>query len=508
MLAPSENGGLNSNVNVDGKSEIVQGDSHLKYEQKKCEVGHYCVNGLRNACPPGRYAEREGSDNEFCEGPCANGYFCPAGSYSRKQYECGSQRGLHATGVTDPTALYCPTGMNTGSSVPTVVTAGFYTVGGERITNKTRFAQRICPVGHYCVDGRRTRCPAGRYGGTEGLYNISCTDKCAQGYFCPQGSWNKDQVECGRGTRSPCYTLPTGAVATYRPSGERRCEYHQGNILLDITVVLHNVIIIGNKLTQLKDTVTKVYGPHNVTKIVAGDLVQMKCDTYKGSDGEYMVKAVNANDIEFDKTYGLPRNIVGHQTCTLVTYNKAKASEGEFYRWNHLVQEFHDDGPWSVHHQETEHWQNVEPRQYHYHTRVRHPSRHRVPGEPSSVYCPRGSGIPTQVEMGWYTTGGNATTNMTRGGERKCEPGYFCEGGKKMQCPPGRYGKRYGETSERCSGYCPAGFYCPWNTSAPIECPVGKYSAHGYFQCMQCIQKSNRQVQSQTCRDNRKCCNT
>ena len=147
-------------------------------------------------------------------------------------------------------------------------------------------------------------------------------------------------------------------------------------------------------------------------------------------------------------------------------------------------------------------------RQYHYHTRVRHPSRHRVPGEPSSVYCPKGSGIPTQVEMGWYTTGGNATTNMTRGGERKCEPGYFCEGGKKMQCPPGRYGKRYGETSERCSGYCPAGFYCPWNTSVPIECPVGKYSAHGYFQCMQCKQKSNRQIQSQTCRNNRKCCNT
>ena len=74
------------------------------------------------------------------------------------------QRGLHATGVTDPTALYCPTGMNTGR--PPTVTAGFYTVGGEGITNKLDL-QRICPVGHYCVDGRRTRCPAGRYGGTK-----------------------------------------------------------------------------------------------------------------------------------------------------------------------------------------------------------------------------------------------------------------------------------------------------------------------------------------------------
>ena len=110
--------------------------------------------------------------------------------------------------------------------------------------------------------------------------------------------------------------------------------------------------------------------------------------------------------------------------------------------------------------------------------------------------------------MGWYTTGGNETDNMTRSGERKCDPGYFCEGGKKMQCPPGRYGKSYGETSEFCSGYCPAGFYCPWNTTNPIECPPGTYSGHGYFQCMQCKQKSDYHAQSQTCRNNRKCCNT
>ena len=87
---------------------------------------------------------------------------------------------------------YCPTGMTTGSGVPKIVKPGYYTVGGEHLTNKTRFAQRICPVGHYCTDGRRIRCPAGRYGGSEGLPNISCTNQCDAGYFCPQGSWNKD----------------------------------------------------------------------------------------------------------------------------------------------------------------------------------------------------------------------------------------------------------------------------------------------------------------------------
>jgi len=577
LLAPSDHGGSNNNVNTYGKSNIVQGNSHLKYEQKKCEVGHYCVDGLRNACPAGRYAESEGAYQEFCEGPCSKGYFCPHGSYSRTQYECGSQRGLDATGVKDPTALYCPsgmsiecdtattittffngksqkyesvpgaycpTGMTTGSGVPKIVKPGYYTVGGEHLTNKTRFAQRICPVGHYCTDGRRIRCPAGRYGGSEGLPNISCTDQCDAGYFCPQGSWNKDQVKCGLGTRSPCYTHPPGTVATYRPSSERRCEYYQGQMFQPVEITVDGITIILNMYTRES-------GPHNITYLVPGDLVYMSCETYKGSDGEYMVLNVTANHIEFDKAHGVPRNIWTPQTCTLTTYNKARQGDGEYYRWNHLVQELNDDGPWSLHHQETEHWlddaprqyhdptlmplkpgehnevvpngarsgrfvhsqlaqkwTNAHPRQYHYHTRVRHPSRHRIPGESPSVYCPRGSGVPTQVEMGWYTTGGNETDNMTRSGERKCDPGYFCEGGKKIQCPPGRYGKSYGETSEFCSGYCPAGFYCPWNTTNPIECPLGTYSGHGYFQCMQCKQKSDYHVQSQTCRNNRKCCNT
>jgi hypothetical protein len=401
-----------------------QGGSHIKYEQKRCEVGHYCVSGLRNACPKGRYAEKEGSSSEFCEGPCSNGYFCPHGSYSRKMYECGSPRGLASGGYPpypESTSVYCPTGMHTGSLIPTRVSDGYYTVGGEHLTNKTRFAQRICPVGHYCPNGRKIRCPSGRYGGVEGLNHINCSGECNPGFFCPQGSWKIDQVQCGNGTRSPCYTLPPGTVASYRPSGERRCE---------------------------------------------------------------------------------------------------RAQPPEYYRWPLLVQEFGQSGPWSRHHQETEFWitsdagtrevptEKVHPRQYHYHTTIRHPSRHRVPGEASSAYCPAGTGVPLQVPRGWYTIGGENVTNMTRTGARICDTGYFCEGGKKIRCPPGRYGGSLGMTEAHCSGYCPAGFYCPWNTTAPIECPDGTYSSQGFFRCAPCFQKASRQNQAQTCKTARKCCNT
>ena len=133
----------------------------------------------------------------------------------------------------EPTSVYCPSGMNTGSPVPIRVSEGYYTVGGEHLTNKTRFAQRICPVGHYCEDGRKIRCPAGRYGGKEGLAHINCSGTCNPGYFCPPGSWEIDQVRCGNGTRSPCYTHPRGTVASYRPSGERRCEFHSHRNIID-----------------------------------------------------------------------------------------------------------------------------------------------------------------------------------------------------------------------------------------------------------------------------------
>ena len=55
---------------------------------------------------------------------------------------------------------------------------GYYTVGGEKFTNKTRFAQKTVRIkGIYCEGGRKIRCPAGRYGATMQLSNISCSGK-------------------------------------------------------------------------------------------------------------------------------------------------------------------------------------------------------------------------------------------------------------------------------------------------------------------------------------------
>ena len=394
------------------------GNTSIKYEQKLCEVGHWCKGGYREACPKGRYGSSTGLTSELCSGPCAPGYICPVGSYKRDQLECGWNH-------PNPTPVFCPSGDqdmafaktktsgNTGSWKYIEVSKGYYTVGGEKFTNKTRFAQKPCEKGHYCEGGRKIRCPAGRYGATMQLSNISCSGKCDAGYYCPPGSVSKQEKICGdfEGVRSPCYVTPTGLVENARRSGERRCEY-------------------SHELQRKRH----------------------------------------------------PKNM-----------------------------EDFGNGWKTVHHYEEEFLSFGQPRHYHFHLSKHHRSRVISSGQPASVFCPKGSGLPTGVQAGYYTIGGNETTNTTRVDETICETGYFCEQGMKFRCPPGRYGSIQGLTTEYCSGYCPAGHMCGWNTTEPLECKAGYYSSGGWSYCSRCGGLANPRgtetESKQTCKTGRKCCN-
>jgi hypothetical protein len=60
-----------------------------------------------------------------------------------------------------------------------------------------RVNESVCPVGHYCVNGVRLPCPAGRYGDSPGLSSASCSGVCVAGYYCPVASNSSKQVQCG-----------------------------------------------------------------------------------------------------------------------------------------------------------------------------------------------------------------------------------------------------------------------------------------------------------------------
>ena len=100
-----------------------------------CPTRSYCVNGTVIPCPPGTFGCAKRLGTPACNGPCAPGFFCPAGSGSNKEFVCG---GL---------AVFCPAGVG----APVNFTEGFYTAGGPVDTQQS--SQRPCEPGSYCVGG-------------------------------------------------------------------------------------------------------------------------------------------------------------------------------------------------------------------------------------------------------------------------------------------------------------------------------------------------------------------
>lgn len=181
-----------------------------------CPAGFYCPIGTFNAtafrCPAGRYGGVAGLSARACSGPCAPGYYCPEGSTSPKQVQCAawaSQLGAEEAGTghldlasagqtffaadqTLSNAVFCPA----GSSAPLVVLAGYYSSENNRTT---RVKQNVCPVGSYCVSGIIRDCPAGRFGRDEKLFSPLCSGPCQLGHYCPPGSTTPTQRPCPLG---------------------------------------------------------------------------------------------------------------------------------------------------------------------------------------------------------------------------------------------------------------------------------------------------------------------
>lgn len=66
-----------------------------------------------------------------------------------------------------------------GSSKPSIVSSGNYTVGGTSEVGRT--ADEICPRGRYCLEGLAVLCPSGTYGEVQGLQSEACSGPCPAG---------------------------------------------------------------------------------------------------------------------------------------------------------------------------------------------------------------------------------------------------------------------------------------------------------------------------------------
>jgi len=81
----------------------------------------------------------------------------------------------------------------------------------------------------------------------------------------------------------------------------------------------------------------------------------------------------------------------------------------------------------------------------------------------NTYYCV--SGVRTSVSTGYYSTGG---TETTRTGQSQCTAGYYCVSGVQNQSGAGYYASGSGATSATA---CGVGYYCPNATNAtPTPC--------------------------------------
>ena len=155
--------------------------------QKVCEPGFWCKSGVMHQCPEGTWSNNYGMRDPTDCGSCEPGYYCPLypqrASTDPMRHECGR------------VDLYCPL----GSFVPTNVTVGHYTYGGDE-RNTTRVGETECEEGYYCKNGVKRICQAGIYGGKKGMTDERCEGTCPAGSMCPEGS--VAPITCGTGEYS------------------------------------------------------------------------------------------------------------------------------------------------------------------------------------------------------------------------------------------------------------------------------------------------------------------
>ncbi len=157
----------------------------------------------------------EGHSSPSCTGACSAGYACGPGSTNDKVAACTPGR-YSTAGAASCTE--CAPGLFGGASaLATASCSGNCTAGYACGPGSTNATALMCGPGSYSYSGAGvcTPCPVGRFGGSMGLTNGSCSGPCSAGYACPSGSTNSTPVQCAPGTFSElgvgiCSPCPAG----------------------------------------------------------------------------------------------------------------------------------------------------------------------------------------------------------------------------------------------------------------------------------------------------------
>ena len=457
----------NDRLNLLTKKDI------LFINQRKCEPGHYCIDGVKTPCPVGTYGHEHGLSLRSCDGPCYAGFYCPLGTVDPLKCLPGNWCDGNAS-------LPCPTGRY----------GSVENLGSPQCSG-------TCKPGYYCpkgsTDPRQKPCPGGTYGSTEGLGSSSCSGECLGGYYCPTASTKRNQNECGDakfycppGSPAPIpvwmgYYSQGGNVDGTTRVNQTKCpkgSFCRFGLRFDCPAGQY-----GNEMGLAINTCSGKAAAGYYTPAGSSSATQKQCPagrygTGGNTDekcsgpcakGHYCPKN-STSQTQFKCPAGRYGDIEGLQTsgCSVDCFLDSKQDDNDMYSTTALCAE-------------------SKCTQGYYCPPGSISSRQNKCGN-VSVYCPIGSGLPTVAPPGYYTVNGETVIGQisaivsdeaTRSHVLICPKGHYCFGGVKIPCPKGKYGATEGLSVSNCSGDVDPGYWSAEGaTSAQNrKCFPGRYSA-------------------------------
>lgn len=302
-------------------------------------------------------------------------------------------------------------------------------------TSSTRSAVALCPRGHYCHVGLLVQCPAGTYGAERGLSSANCSGLCHPGYFCPPGTPSATEHACG----TAAMYCPIGSAA---PLVVQPGYYSVGST--PDTAHEQRICPAGYYCSQgLK--LACPGGTFGETDGLATDACSGPCEA-----GWFCPPA----SIRARQLPCLGPDVF----CPAGSAAPVQVSPG-YYTVGGITAR--DGGVVAASQPMACAW--------------RYGAAGTVPSHTSgdAVLHSTYVGVLQAWDASRFCTGAALGDAVRRTAQAACEPGSFCRGGLRYECPPGRYGTAWASDRPLCDGECAAGYFCSWGSFNASQAACG-----------------------------------
>ncbi|KAI4904543.1 hypothetical protein NFI96_029611 [Prochilodus magdalenae] len=465
-----------------------QGQNSSQPAEYLCSPGHMCPPGspTQIPCASGTYQSLHGQaecllclPGFFCAGsvdpdtgftggtkapaPCPMGHYCPAaqlfstGASSGQEFHCpvGTYSGKFGLSSVEQ-CVPCPAGKycaSSGLSAPTGdCSPGYVCIQGASLSQPPGDSTgRKCTAGFYCPAGtsHMQPCPPGTYSSLEGAASIEDCQPCTPGQYCAEYGLSSPSGPC-----SPGYycTLRASSPTPYhnRSTDFKERTHTTEDEFLALVQMTGDICVRGHYCPS--GSVQPVPCPPGTFLSGRGAVSESDCDPCV--PGFYCPNwAQSSVELSCPEGWFCPAG-------TAMAYKSGQqCPPGHACPYGSVKPAICLSGT--------------------YQSQPAQPSCHPCPpgfycleGASAPVPCPAGTvsqvkGLHSLLDCPTCPPGLYCNSTALTSPSGPCSAGHFCSSGATETAP----------VSQRYGDICPAGYYCPEQSSAPLPCPVGHYLA-------------------------------